>query len=100
MESILSTPYQFQTRSNHCGSYDIVDEECARVRKEDALPVQLVVLDQEVNVGLGGGEAKGGQDYHHEEQVPKCLLHDCMVLARPEMKTLHCNLQCIAQCVH
>ena len=40
-EIMIQLPDQFQTGSNHRRSYDVVDEEGAGVREEDALPVEL-----------------------------------------------------------
>ena len=37
----MQLPDQFQTGSNHRRGYDVVDEEGAGVREEDALPVEL-----------------------------------------------------------
>ena len=46
-----------------------------RVREEDALPLVRVrgvaVHEDEVKVGLGRGEPKGGQQNHHEQQIPE-----------------------------
>ena len=80
---VINSPDQLQTGPDHGGGDDVVDEEGPAVREEDALPVKVPVPDKVVEVRVRGGEAEGGEDDDHEEEIPECLLHDGMVLPGP-----------------
>ena len=54
---------------------------CSLMRKKNALPVEIVVLQQKVDVSLGTGKAKGWKNDDHKKEIPECLLHDGMILS-------------------
>lgn len=76
----LGEPHELEGGPDEGGGDDVVNEEGAVVRQEDAAPDQPVVtraltgVDEELEEGLERGQADGRQDQHHEQQVEEDLV--------------------------
>ena len=84
----LGEPHDLQAGPDEGAGGDVVDEKCAVVREENALPVDgvlvsviiLVLLDDLLQEGSERGLSDGWKDEDHEEKVAEHFPHDPEIL--------------------
>ena len=103
----LGEPHDLQAGPDEGAGGDVVDEKCAVVREENALPVDgvlvsviiLVLLDDLLKEGSERGLSDGGEDEDHEEKVAEHFPHDPEILhgaspvAQPPVRVGHHHRQ-------